>query len=156
MDRVLASHHLPVILHLDIPIPKRAGQPGLHEFDAMILENNFVRTKYREIVGSEMERLHADHFSTNDMPASMRVCYAKVAAECSPKLSRNACKPWVSNIILKLISDQDAATEQNNTITKWKNNCGRTGKMHYGHDGSTTCLLRRILEIDTESKGKTL
>ena len=94
-----------------------------------------------------MERLHADHFSTNDMPASMRVCYAKAAAECF-----RVCKPWVPNIILQLISDQDAATEKNNTIMKWKNNWGRTAKMHYGHNGSTTCLLRRILQIDMESE----
>ena len=114
MDMALASHHFPIIVQLDIAIPKRAGQPRVHQFDVAALENHLVGNRFRELFQSEMETLHADHLSTNDMYASMRVCYEKVAAECLPKLCRKARRPWISNITLQQISDRDAARAQHN------------------------------------------
>ena len=84
------------------------------------------------VTGSEMESLHADHLSTNEMSANMRICYEKVAGECLPKVSRRARKPWISNITLQLISDRDVARAQHNhksikfavktDRTQWLNN----------------------------------
>ena len=109
-----ASLHFPIIVPLDIAIPKRAGQPRVHQFDVAALENHLVGNRFRELFQSEMETLHADHLSTNDMYANMRVCYEKVAAECLPKLCRKARRPWISNITLQQISDRDAARAQHN------------------------------------------
>ena len=60
-----------------------------------------------------MESLHADHLSTNEMCANMRICYEKVAGECLPSI-RTARKPWISNIALQLISDRDVARAPHN------------------------------------------
>ena len=72
------------------------------------------QNRFRELFQSEMESLHADHLSTNEMCANMRICYEKVAGECLPKVSRRARKPWISNITLQLISDRDVARAQHN------------------------------------------
>ena len=78
------------------------------------LESHVVGNRFRELFQSEMESLHADHLSTNEMCANMRICYEKVAGECLPKVSRRVRKPWISNITLQLISDRDVAKVQHN------------------------------------------
>ena len=114
MDMALASHHFPIIVQLDVAIPKRVAQPRVHQFDVASLESHVVGNRFRELFQSEMESLHADHLSTNEMCANMRICYEKVAGECLPKVSRRARKPWISNITLQLISDRDVARAQHN------------------------------------------
>ena len=114
MDMALASHHFPVIVQLDVAIPKRVAQPRVHQFDVASLESHVVGTRFRELFQSEMESVHADHLSTNEMCANMRICYEKVAGECLPKVSRRAPKPWISNMTLQLISDPDVARAQHN------------------------------------------
>ena len=86
MDRALASHHFPIIVQLDVAIPKRIAQPRVHQFDVAALESHVVRNRFRELFPSEMESLHADHLSTNEMCVNMRTCHEKVAGECLPKV----------------------------------------------------------------------
>ena len=80
MDMALASHHFPIIVQLDVAIPKRVAQPRVHQFDVASLESHVVGNRFRELFQSEMESLHADHLSTNEMCANMRICYEKMNA----------------------------------------------------------------------------
>ena len=114
MEMALASHHFPIIVQLDVAIPKRVAQPRVHQFDVAHLESHVVGNRFRELFQSEMESLRADHPSTNEMCANMRICYEKLAGECLPKVSRRARKPWISNITVQLISDRDVARAQRN------------------------------------------
>ena len=114
MDMALASHHFPIIVQLDVTIPKRVAQPRVHQFDVACLESHVVGNRFRGLFQSEMESLHADHLSTNEMCANMGICYEKIAGECLPKVSRRARKPWISNTTLHMISDRDVARAQHN------------------------------------------
>ena len=40
MDMALASHHFPIILQLDVAIPKRVAQPRVHQCDVASLESH--------------------------------------------------------------------------------------------------------------------
>ena len=97
MDMALASHHFPIIVQLDVAIPKRVAQPRAHQFDVASLESHVVGNRFRELFQSEMESLHADHLSADEMCANMRICYEKAAGECLPKVSCRARKPWIAN-----------------------------------------------------------
>ena len=134
-------------MQLDVAIPKRLAQPRVHQFDVAALESHVVRNRFRELFPSEMETLHADHLSTNEMCANTRICHEKVAGECLPKVSRRARKPWNSNITLQLISGRDLARAQHNHelekhLTKSTRFAVRTARTQWLNMRTITCLLR--------------
>ena len=47
MDMALASHHFPIIVQLDVAIPKRVAQPRVHQFDVASLESHVVGNRFR-------------------------------------------------------------------------------------------------------------